>query len=224
MANLLKDFFRYTAGHFPKGCLFLRCFSCLASCSLKEGTLNMELLQFKLRFPREVLLCRVCNILLSYFFVYVMDVFFNCLSLIFDRRLELICKLPVVRLQIHWPAISSSILLLLLFHAENACLYGGVIEYSHIENKSKLTLGELLKKVATSPCCFIAYDIHLAADQHFLSMFLVLLAVTVWLRTWGVSLGELQDGVICSCETQYINGLDRRCSSILYLWILGHIC
>ncbi|KAG6513716.1 hypothetical protein ZIOFF_024052 [Zingiber officinale] len=26
---------------------------------LKEGTLNMELLQFKLRFPREVLLCRV---------------------------------------------------------------------------------------------------------------------------------------------------------------------
>lgn len=29
-------------------------------CSLKEGTLNMELLQFKSRFPREVLLCRVC--------------------------------------------------------------------------------------------------------------------------------------------------------------------
>ncbi|XXG90652.1 hypothetical protein AAC387_Pa12g2369 [Persea americana] len=27
--------------------------------SLKEGTLNMELLQFKLKFPREVLLCRV---------------------------------------------------------------------------------------------------------------------------------------------------------------------
>ncbi|KAG6509990.1 hypothetical protein ZIOFF_027998 [Zingiber officinale] len=27
---------------------------------MKEGTFNMELLQFKLRFPREILLCRVC--------------------------------------------------------------------------------------------------------------------------------------------------------------------
>lgn len=29
-------------------------------CSLKDGTLNMEMLQFKTKFPREVLLCRVC--------------------------------------------------------------------------------------------------------------------------------------------------------------------
>lgn len=28
-------------------------------CSLKEGTLNWEMLQFKSKFPREVLLCRV---------------------------------------------------------------------------------------------------------------------------------------------------------------------
>ncbi|VAH49421.1 unnamed protein product [Triticum turgidum subsp. durum] len=28
--------------------------------SLKDGTLNMEMLQFKSKFPREVLLCRVC--------------------------------------------------------------------------------------------------------------------------------------------------------------------
>lgn len=28
--------------------------------SLKEGTLNWEMLQFKSRFPREILLCRVC--------------------------------------------------------------------------------------------------------------------------------------------------------------------
>jgi hypothetical protein len=32
--------------------------------SLKDGTLNMEILQFKLKFPREVLLCRVCYYLM----------------------------------------------------------------------------------------------------------------------------------------------------------------
>lgn len=36
---------------FKEGCLL---------CSLKEGTLNWEMLQFKSKFPREVLLCRVC--------------------------------------------------------------------------------------------------------------------------------------------------------------------
>jgi hypothetical protein len=29
--------------------------------SLKDGTLNMEILVFKSKFPREVLLCRVCS-------------------------------------------------------------------------------------------------------------------------------------------------------------------
>lgn len=34
--------------------------------SLKEGTLNWEILQFKSKFPREVLLCRVCLVFVGH--------------------------------------------------------------------------------------------------------------------------------------------------------------
>jgi len=33
----------------------------ISMCSVKEGTLNWEMLQFKSKFPRQVLLCRVSN-------------------------------------------------------------------------------------------------------------------------------------------------------------------
>jgi hypothetical protein len=41
--------------------------------SLKDGTLNMEILQFKSKFPREVLFCRVCYYLtFSIKFIFLM--------------------------------------------------------------------------------------------------------------------------------------------------------
>lgn len=46
-------------------------------CSLKDGSLNTEMLQFKSKFPREVLLCRV---MLFYSFI-----LFTCLIVFFAK-------------------------------------------------------------------------------------------------------------------------------------------
>jgi hypothetical protein len=58
--------------------------------SLKDGTLNMEMLQFKSKFPREVLLCRVCYYMLShdvYIFNHLMQ-WYTVLLCIREKREE----------------------------------------------------------------------------------------------------------------------------------------